>query len=57
MGTLIANRFQSFGGGFSFWVFFNRLAFVFASEAINETSSPPVFTHICPFKDSKWCRS
>ena len=42
MGTLIANRFQSFGGGFSFWVFFNRLALVFASGATNETSPPLV---------------
>ena len=50
MGTLVANRFQSFGGGFSFWVFFNRLAFVFASGAIKETSSPPVLRVYCKAK-------
>ena len=42
MGTLIASRFSIVWQCFSFWVFFNRLALVFAFGATNETSSPPV---------------
>ena len=57
MGTLIANLFQSFGGGFSFWVFFNHLAFVFASGAINETSSPPVSRVYCKAKYNAFKRA
>ena len=37
---------------FSFWVFFNRMAFGFASRAINETSSSPVSRVYCKAKYS-----
>ena len=57
MGTLLPNCFQSFGGCFGFWVFFNRLEFVFASGDINETSSPPVSRVYCKAKQSAFKRA
>ena len=45
MGTLIANHFST------------RLAFVFASGAINETSSPPVSRVYCKAKYSAFKRA